>query len=431
MQKHYLVIECLLLVINVIALLFIFYSLKEVPIENLNFKRNTKVINLNNLNKIDIQEISNSLDEFFLLKEVDFGSINIEKADKVFLENKYPNVNFKANLVVDVYGNKIKDNVTYLDLSTYNLDDNLENILKEFPSLKEVILIGQDLSTNEEINLKNNFPNIKFNFTINIADKTINSTEEELDLKDTDVTYEEVNKIIPLFNNLKKLDLSNTKLTNEECNQFRIDYPNIETNWIVHLGRWSLRTDDVAFSVLIKYFDYVPMTSDDIEVLKYCTKLKALDLGHQNITDISVIGDYLPELRILILADNKITDISPISKLKHLHYLELFINPVSDISPLKENKELVDLNLANLFNVKDITPILDLPLLERLWVNNMGIGYSGIQTLMNTYPDVLMATTGNQSTHQGWRSHPRYFQMIDMFYNNYYGDEFAKYDNLG
>ena len=90
MRKRFIVIECLLLVINIIALFIIFYSLKEVPIENLNFRRNTKIIYLNNLNNIDIQKISNSLDEFFLLKEVDFGNINLERADKVFLENKYP-----------------------------------------------------------------------------------------------------------------------------------------------------------------------------------------------------------------------------------------------------------------------------------------------------------------------------------------------------
>ena len=75
--------------------------------------------------------------------------------------------------------------------------------------------------------------------------------------------------------------------------------------------------------MLIYDYDYVRLTSADIEVLKYCTDLQALDLGHQAITDISVIGDYLTQLRILILVDNKVNDLTPLSKLKHLHYLEL------------------------------------------------------------------------------------------------------------
>ncbi|MBQ4224266.1 MAG: leucine-rich repeat domain-containing protein, partial [Prevotella sp.] len=44
---------------------------------------------------------------------------------------------------------------------------------------------------------------------------------------------------------------------------------------------------------------------------RYCTKLKGLDLGHNAITDISFI-ENMPHLRVLILADNDLTDISPL-----------------------------------------------------------------------------------------------------------------------
>ncbi len=428
MKKRFFVIEVVLLITNIICCLLIFYGLQKIKIENLSFTRNSKIINLTNLDKVNVKEIADKLNEFYLLKEVDFGKLDISKEDKAYLEKKYPEIKFTANIVIDLYGMSVRDDVTYLDLSEVQVDDKLASFISKFKKLKEVNLTNQNLTVEEELALMNEYPNINFDFTITVGKKKLESSAELVDLSDTNITYEEVKKLLPLFPNIKSLDLSNTPLTNEECNQFRIDYPDIETNWVVHLGRWSLRTDDITFSVLIQYYDYVRMTSADIEVLKYCTKLKALDLGHQAITDISVIGNYLPDLRILILADNKITDITPISKLKHLHYLELFINPVSDLSPLKENKELVDLNLANLNRVTDVTPLLELPKLERLWVNNMGIGYAGIKKLQETYPDVQMATTGNQSTHQGWRSHPRYFQMIDMFHNNYYGDEFSKYD---
>ena len=71
-------------------------------------------------------------------------------------------------------------------------------------------------------------------------------------------------------------------------------------------------------------------------MLKYCTDLRALDIGHQAITDLSVIGEHLTELRVLIIADNKVTDLTPLSNLRHLHYLEFFVNRVSDLSPLAE-----------------------------------------------------------------------------------------------
>lgn len=427
-KKHVLVIQIIMLVINVICFILLILALQEVRIGNLKFYKRSETINLDNISNVDITEISTKIDKFYHLKQVDFGSNNIHKDEKAFLESEYPDIIFKANLVIDLYGEKVRDNVTYLDLSKAKIDDALVDNLANFPYLEEVNLFNQDLSLEQMLSLKGVYPNVDFLFTIKHDGKKVASTVEDLDLKGTKLSYEEINKMLKLFPNLKTVDLSYSKLTNEECNNLRKAHPDLEINWVIYLGKWSLRTDATAFSVLITTFDYRRMTSKDIEVLKYCTKLKALDLGHQAITDISVIGEYLPDLRILILADNKISDISPIAKLKKLHYLELFINPIKDISPLKENKELVDLNLANLPQVRDITPILNLPKLERLMVNNIGAGWNGITKIRETYPNIMMVTTGNQSTHGGWRSHPRYFQMIDMFYNNYYGDEFAKYD---
>lgn len=428
MRKYFLVIQIILFIVNIICCVFIFSGFQKISMDNLSFYKVAKVINLENINNLDMEEITNKIEDFYLLKEVDFGSKAITKEEKNTLEEKYPKIKFKASLYVDIYDKLEREDAKYLDLSKAKIDDNLENYLLKFSSLEKVNLLNQEMSVDRQIKLVKDFPKIEFNFTINIDDKKYTSLDESLDLSYTQKSFSEINDLLTLFPKLKNLDLSYSWLSNEECNQFRTLYPDIETNWVVHLGRWSLRTDATAFSVLIKYFDYERMNSIDIDVLKYCTKLKALDLGHQAITDISVIGDYLKDLRILILADNKITDISPIGKLKKLHYLELFINPVSDISPLQNNKELVDLNLANLNKVTDISPILDLPKIERLWVNNMGIGWEGIKMLANAYPNAEMMTTGRQSTHGSWRSHPRYFQMIDMFYNNYYGDEFSKYD---
>jgi Leucine-rich repeat (LRR) protein len=71
--------------------------------------------------------------------------------------------------------------------------------------------------------------------------------------------------------------------------------------------------------------------------LKYLKNLKYLDVGHNAIDDLSFLYD-LPELRILIVADNYvtdyITDLTPIASLKHLQYLEVFTNNITDLSPL-------------------------------------------------------------------------------------------------
>jgi Leucine-rich repeat (LRR) protein len=173
------------------------------------------------------------------------------------------------------------------------------------------------------------------------------------------------------------------------------------------------------------------MTSKDIEVLKYCTKLQALDLGHQAITDISVIGEYLKDLRILILADNRISDITPIKELKHLHYLELFINPISDITPLNDLKGLVDVNFCYCWNINDYSTLKNLPNLERVWLVGTRINGKVVNELRSVHPNAQIVNTGAGSTNSGWRTHERYYEMIKMYRNPYYlSKSFTKYDVL-
>ena len=61
-----------------------------------------------------------------------------------------------------------------------------------------------------------------------------------------------------------------------------------------------------------------------MEALKYVHGLKALDLGHNDITTLDWLH-YCPDLELLILSDNwKIKDMTEIGALTHLQYLERF-----------------------------------------------------------------------------------------------------------
>ena len=51
-------------------------------------------------------------------------------------------------------------------------------------------------------------------------------------------------------------------------------------------------------------------------------------------------------MKVLILAANNITDITPLAKLENLEYLELFLNHISDLTPLEGLTHLRDLNLC-------------------------------------------------------------------------------------
>jgi len=345
--------------------------------------------------------------------------------------NADPELIFNGKIYYNIYGKKAYETDTSIDLSGVQIDENLTKNLMMLPYLNEVILYNQNFTNVEKLNLKNDFPNLTFKWTINILDEEVDYSIESLDLSNKRVNdIDELQRAITLLPNLKSLDFSHTNLSNEELGYLRTEFPNIKIDWVIHIGKWSLRTDSIAFSVLVYRFDYRRVTSDDIQVLKYCTDLQALDLGHQAIEDITVIGDYLPNLRVLILADNKIKDISPIANLKHLHYLELFMNDITDVTPLANCKEMVDLNISFNYRFSNIDGILEYPLLERLWLISDRIPESSYRKIKEVYPNVKLIRTGNGSTGSGWRTHERYYAMIDMYYNNYISESFTKYDNL-
>lgn len=269
--------------------------------------------------------------------------------------------------------------------------------------------------------------------TVTYKGKQFSTDIAELDLsgkKISEAELPELKEIAAKLPNLQKLILCDCGLSNETLANLQNEL-GIRVVWRVKLGtQWSLRTDAVAFSVLIMNYKHIRMTSADLEVLKYCPDLLALDLGHQAITDLSKIAEYLPNLRLLILADNQISDLSPLANLHHLHYLELFVNRVTDLSPLSGLKELVDVNIS--YNpISDIFPLLNAPMMQRVWLEHTNVSADGVNQLRETYPEAKIVNVGKGSVDQGWRwGNARYEQMMKMWYGNFYGDEFRKYDDL-
>jgi len=75
----------------------------------------------------------------------------------------------------------------------------------------------------------------------------------------------------------------------------------------------------------------------------------------------------MPNLRLLILFDNGITDISPLRGLTKLEVLQIEKNRISDISPLDGMPQLSELNLSDNL-VSDFNPLYGLPNLKVLQI---------------------------------------------------------------
>ena len=365
------------------------------------------------------------------LKSVSFGDDLIPADRLARIKADFPQVEFTAIATYTVAGEVYREDITELDLSGNPVTENLVDLLKYFPLLEEVNLHDTGMPREQLLELKTVYPNIMLKAEVELAGEMFSTESEELDFNSRIIgDYGQFFESLVLFDHLSKVEMCDCGLSNEQLGALRDAYPNTKFVWRLYLGMKSLRTDAVAFSTLVGISDH--LTSKDLEVLKYCTDLQSLDLGHQDIEDLSVIGEYLTDLRILIVADNEITDLSPLANLPHLHYLEFFMNEVTDLTPLTQCRELVDLNICWNTRLSDITPLLDLPVLERLWMTSVAVSQEDIDLLLETYPGTEISTWGSGSTDQGWRTHDRYFAMIDMFYSrNYISEEFSKYDGMG
>lgn len=303
--------------------------------------------------------------------------------------------------------------------------DELNTYVKQYPNLETLKGTNVTLTDDEYISLCEANPNLKVITKVDFEGYVIDLSQNEVDLSEKRITDKA--KFDSLLSHIPsgiKFVMCDCGYTDEEMGALRDKYTELDFAWRIYMGKWSLRTDDEAFSVMIYDDNYVRLTSEDIEVLRYCTNMYALDLGHQALTDLSVIGD-MTSLRVLILADNKITDVTPLSKLSNLQYLELFVNRISDLSPLASCTELVDLNFG-WNSVYDLSSIYSLEKIERLWLPTTKVSADKRAEISENFKDAQIVFEDVNSISSGWRTHERYFSMRGMFTNNKYDPNFVK-----
>ena len=267
----------------------------------------------------------------------------------------------------------------FLDLSTVSHDKVQETaeLLASMPNLEEVELgtqadrEGESALTFEDIEiLMDAAPQADFNYQFSLFDRTVNLSDEELDLNHIKMHDEGelVRQSVSCMKHLRYLCMDTCNVSNESMEKIRDDFPDVDVVWRIWFGKtYSVRTD-VEKILASKPSQGGVLYDSKLEVLKYCTKVKYLDLGHNDvITDISFVN-YMPDLEVCILAMNKLGDISPLSNCKKLEYLELFYSDgLTDLSPLSEHENLRHLNIGMCNNLKDISPLYDLDL-DRLYI---------------------------------------------------------------
>lgn len=259
-----------------------------------------------------------------------------------------------------------------------------------------------------------------FRFTCKWNGVSYSDDTEALDLNKAKKNINEASlrQMIALCPNLKSVDNSAKRLpTNETFIALMEQYPEIHFEWMVHLrGEHYCPTNATAYSTLNHTDSGTRLKDEHMVLFKYIPGLKALDLGHNALTNLDFLHLY-PDLELLIITLNgNITDVTEIGNLKHLKYLEMDDTNVADISPLANCTELLDLNVSCTL-VTDLSPLDNVTSLERLWANHQKKLPKSEQTrFKELHPDCKTDFTVNGSpTSHKWHEHPRFYHYRKCF----------------
>ena len=238
---------------------------------------------------------------------------------------------------------------------------------------------------------------VDYSFTL--CGRPFTLEDEQMDLRKRKMEDQGalVKSITACMPRLRYLDMDNCGVDDEHMAEIRDSLPNCEVVWRIWFGDrtgglagYSVRTD-VERILASNPGIGGELRPGNYDGLKYCTKVKYLDLGHNSyMRDIDFVR-YMPDLELLIVAMGDWYDLSPLENCEKLVYAELFTSAVSDLRPLSKLTNLRHLNFGMCFALHDITPLYGLTNLERLWIGPYPpIPDEQIETLQSIVPDCVI-----------------------------------------
>ena len=320
--------------------------------------------------------------------------------------------------------------LTSLSKVTRQQAQTLSDALQTMPEVTEVDLRGVNVDRAGQTALLAAHPDVHFRWSVSLGGASVDGDTAVLDVdalgisKKTELS--EIRKAIACLPGLKRVIMYDFIYSKDKVERLLADYPNVRFDWSVHWrvcdGRVvDLRTDATAFSTLKGRQDPRYTASQIMDYLQYTPDLLAIDVGHNNVSDLSFLSNW-PGLKRLICIDSKVpvTDISVLADLPELEYVELFMQGITDLTPLMNHEKLLDLNLCH-NQIEDFSPLYTCTNLERLYISyNPGLSDEAIAALQAALPGCHIETEVYGSTDAGWREHPRYFVMYKSFQDNVY-----------
>lgn len=300
-------------------------------------------------------------------------------------------INYYLSLMGEEYAYDLEE-LTLTGLDAEKLEQVLPE-LKKFSHLRELSVPHDqnDISLEDALRLSNENDLIHLDYQIELFGQAISLDTESMEFENKNIGNDglsELRAMLPYFRNLKYLKLDSCEIDNEHMEQLRDDFPEIKVVWRVFFGSYHCLTDT----------EMIWATGGSVNnatsgVLKYCTDVKYMDLGHTLITQVDFLN-YMPKLEVLIIAISWVENIEPIANCPNLEYLEMFSARVSDLSPLAKCTHLQHLNIGSQRNSNnvavgptDISSLYDLPEIKRFYCTMSYVPESQQKEIMDRHPD--------------------------------------------
>ncbi len=342
-----------------------------------------------------------------------------------------------------IMGRTYRASDTVVDLAGLRDADAAEtaDTLAKMPAL-QTITIGSEQTTPlswESLKLLHDAaPQAVIDYAFTMFGRSFNLSDEQMDLKYIHMEDEGalVSKVTACMSRLRYLDMDSCRVSNEAMARLRDSLPNTEVVWRVNFAQYYTARTDATRILASMPGKAGELAHNNVQNLKYCTKVKYLDLGHNNYLDTIEFCRYMPDLEVLIVGMTFVEDFSPLANCPKLEYLEAMTTRLHDLTPLANCHNLKHLNICYNFAVTDISPLYGLDL-ERLWIGmHDPVSTEQVEHFRSLHPNCVVNDTTPDPTEEYWRfsehgdemGNPRYdprYELLREQFGNYEEGAFA------
>lgn len=337
------------------------------------------------------------------LESIAFEELNLNGSQIMQLCNTYPDI--KLDYEVYLFGKKVDLANAYLDLSEMS-EDQVEEAVHKLGLLTNLttVQLSDSLSLSSVAKLQDANTNATFKYNFRLFGEQLSTETEQVEFKDLSIGNEEEKELrqaMAVLDKCTRFVLDGCNMDNQILADIRDDFrdgPYLV--WRVRFGvdnRYTTLTDDDCIRAVYN------LTDDTVYNMRYCEKVKYIDIGHNEaLTDFSFFR-YMPELEAVIASGCGVRDISCFENCKNLTWLEMaYCDNVMDISSLQNCESLKYLNIAST-SVSDILCLGQLNL-ERFVALNTPISNDARNKFRAEHPDCIFVYEGYENPYgYGWR----------------------------